>query len=54
MRRRSLYTVSVQHGDSVMMYTARAVSRSQATQYAILKYPRATYIHVSGLVLGGI
>lgn len=54
MKRRNSYTVSVQHGNSVMMYTSRAVSRSQATQYAILKYPRANYIHVSSLVLGGV
>jgi len=41
------FVVSVTHGNACMMYTMRAVSRSQATQYAILKYPRANYIHVS-------
>jgi len=42
------YITSVEHTNSIMSYTQRGVSRSQALQYAILKYPNAKYIHVLG------
>jgi len=48
MRTQRNYVVSVEHDSNIMSYTARGVSRSQALQYAILKYPNAKYIHVLG------
>lgn len=50
MKTRLEFIVSVQHSNSIMMFTMRAVSRSQATQYSILKYPRANFIHVSDAI----
>lgn len=40
------YVVSVTHANNTMMYTVRRVSRKQALQLAILKYPNSQYIHV--------
>ena len=48
MRKSREYILSVCHTEGIMSYTVRGVSRSQALQYAILKYPNAKYIHVLG------
>lgn len=49
MRKSREYVLSVEHAENIISYTVRGVSRSQATQLAILKYPNAKYIHVLGV-----
>ncbi|MGD9381580.1 MAG: hypothetical protein PVI03_03975 [Candidatus Thorarchaeota archaeon] len=49
MKTRQEYIVSVEHSTTgTMMYTVRGVSRKQALQHAILKYPNAMMINVLG------
>ena len=47
-RNRQEHVVSVEHAEGIMSYTVRGMSKSQALQYAVLKYPNAKYIHVLG------